>query len=149
MIFYSFRVTPVGHFGGVSALTARDFQEINGFSNVFWGWGGEDDNLYQRILYKNLTATRTFDTEPHLIPLMRYRTLYHKKAKPNPEWIALINEGKSRFQCDGLIDLRYKKLDLKFKLFYTHISVDIQQSLPVQPKSFFWKCNRETLNYMV
>ncbi len=113
-------------------MSPNDFQHINGFSNVFWGWGGEDDNLYQRILFHNLTVTRTFENDSSLIPLMRYRTLFHKKAKPNPEWIALIDEGKIRFKFDGLNDLKYRKLYLKFEPLYTHISVDIQQYLLFQ-----------------
>ena len=40
---------PYGHFfGGVEALSREHFELINGFSNIFWGWGGEDDNLYFR-----------------------------------------------------------------------------------------------------
>jgi hypothetical protein len=120
-------VTPVGHFGGVCAFLAKDFQHINGFSNIFWGWGGEDDNLYQRIVFHNLTATRTFGTEPQNVPIMRYRTLYHKKEEPNQELMALINEGKNIFQLDGLTSLRYRKLHLQFKPLFTHIFVHIQQ----------------------
>lgn len=35
-------------FGGVSGLTVEQFQKINGFPNAFWGWGGEDDDLWNR-----------------------------------------------------------------------------------------------------
>ena len=35
-------------FGGVEMFKTPHFQKINGFSNMFWGWGGEDDNLYYR-----------------------------------------------------------------------------------------------------
>ncbi len=36
-------------FGGVSALSAAHVRKVNGFSNQFWGWGGEDDDMSQRI----------------------------------------------------------------------------------------------------
>lgn len=35
--------------GGVIALTPAAYRKINGFSNMFWGWGGEDDDFFQRM----------------------------------------------------------------------------------------------------
>lgn len=38
------------YFGGVVAFNRQDFEAINGFPNTFWGWGGEDDEMYSRIV---------------------------------------------------------------------------------------------------
>ena len=38
-------------FGGAGSFTKQHFELINGFSNKFWGWGGEDDDLYNRYIY--------------------------------------------------------------------------------------------------
>ena len=38
-------------FGGAGSFTKQHFNLINGFSNKFWGWGGEDDDLYNRYIY--------------------------------------------------------------------------------------------------
>ena len=38
----------LGYFGGITSFSASQFRQINGFPNNFWGWGGEDDELYKR-----------------------------------------------------------------------------------------------------
>ena len=37
-----------GQFGGVAAMTTDHFRKINGYSNAFFGWGGEDDDIAVR-----------------------------------------------------------------------------------------------------
>ena len=45
-------------FGGVCALTRDHFYKVNGFSNMYWGWGGEDDDMYHRLREENLSISR-------------------------------------------------------------------------------------------
>ena len=45
-------------FGGVSAISKEHLKLVNGFSNQFWGWGGEDDDMSRRVRDNNLTITR-------------------------------------------------------------------------------------------
>ena len=33
-------------------------QMVNGFSNMFWGWGGEDDDMANRLRVKKLFISR-------------------------------------------------------------------------------------------
>jgi hypothetical protein len=38
------------YFGGIVAFSSDMFKKINGYPNNFWGWGGEDDELYKRAV---------------------------------------------------------------------------------------------------
>lgn len=42
------------YFGGVTLFNKEDFENINGYSNEYWGWGFEDDDLLVRCLQKDL-----------------------------------------------------------------------------------------------
>ncbi|XP_023571854.1 beta-1,4-galactosyltransferase 1 [Octodon degus] len=46
---FGFSLPYVQYFGGVSALSKRQFLTINGFPNNYWGWGGEDDDIFNRF----------------------------------------------------------------------------------------------------
>lgn len=48
ILYLVFRLPYATIFGGAGAFLKKDFENINGFSNEFWGWGGEDDDLYHR-----------------------------------------------------------------------------------------------------
>ncbi len=44
----TFRLPYATYFGAISALTRQQVKLSNGYSNKFWGWGGEDDDLGKR-----------------------------------------------------------------------------------------------------
>uniref|UniRef100_A0A0N8BQ41 Beta-1,4-N-acetylgalactosaminyltransferase n=1 Tax=Daphnia magna TaxID=35525 RepID=A0A0N8BQ41_9CRUS len=125
---YDYRPTPKQHLGGVSAFTVTDFQLINGFSNVFWGWGSEDDDLYRRVVHHNLTVTRITDNESAFANIVRYRMIDHRKEKSNPDRNWLLEGWKHRLINDGLNNLSYKTLHVLLTPLFTHITVDIQQT---------------------
>ncbi len=37
-------------FGGASLVSSALFQAVNGYSNEYWGWGGEDDDMALRLV---------------------------------------------------------------------------------------------------
>lgn len=50
----SLRETFKEYFGGVTLFPVEDFEKINGYSNKYWGWGFEDDDLLFRCKLKNI-----------------------------------------------------------------------------------------------
>jgi len=37
--------------GGVLNMRTEHFQRVNGYSNLYWGWGAEDDDMAFRYIY--------------------------------------------------------------------------------------------------
>ncbi len=46
------------YFGGIVAFSREQYEAINGYPNNFWGWGGEDDEMYKRIVKVSLRVFR-------------------------------------------------------------------------------------------
>ena len=53
--FYEFLI------GGVLILTLDMYKKLNGFSNLYWGWGGEDDDLSLRFIERRMCVVRPSD----------------------------------------------------------------------------------------
>jgi hypothetical protein len=46
------------YFGGVTLFPVKDFEEIDGYSNKYWGWGYEDDDLLFRCKEKMINLNK-------------------------------------------------------------------------------------------
>lgn len=77
--YFSHRAAYKGYAGGVLAIRRFQFEHINGFSNEFFGWGGEDDDLYNRLRFKQ------YDVDRDLSRGGFFFSLDHNQAEPNPE----------------------------------------------------------------
>uniref|UniRef100_A0A1I8FRC8 Beta-1,4-galactosyltransferase 4 n=1 Tax=Macrostomum lignano TaxID=282301 RepID=A0A1I8FRC8_9PLAT len=95
--------------GGVLAMPVRHFLKVNGYSNLFWGWGGEDDDMEAR-------------PNPRLA---RYRMIRHQARKE------FLNE---RYRLDGLNSLSYSLVASESRPLYTHFLIDLGQ--PPRSSSF-------------
>jgi hypothetical protein len=48
------------YFGGVVLFTKEQAERINGYSNEYWDWGQEDDDLFWRCYYEKYTTGKVF-----------------------------------------------------------------------------------------
>jgi len=55
------------YLGGVVGLSSQCFEKINGFPNNFFGWGGEDDAMYDRLAFNNIPMYRPTIGEYELV----------------------------------------------------------------------------------
>ncbi|KAI5637572.1 beta-1,4-N-acetylgalactosaminyltransferase bre-4 [Phthorimaea operculella] len=107
-------------FGGVSAMTYEQVQKVNGFSNEYWGWGCEDDDMSYRIRKMNYHIAR------YKMSIARYTMLNHKRQAPNPKRHILKRKAVDRMQTDGINTVDYNLTSVEKRHLLTHIIVDIE-----------------------
>ena len=121
------------YFGGVTALTGEQFARINGFSNLFFGWGMEDDNLRERV---NHVYGRFVKVAPHI---GRYHSESHDIQERNEARRKIFNDlesyRKRKGLTEGLATLNYTLLSVLRAPLYTHISVTYDQDFVL--RSFY------------
>ena len=67
---FGFKLPYNGYFGGVTLFDKNSFQRVNGFSNDYWGWGAEDDDILFRCKVLEIKTSRKKG---------RYQSLKHEK----------------------------------------------------------------------
>ncbi|KAJ8922144.1 hypothetical protein NQ315_004079 [Exocentrus adspersus] len=103
-------------FGGAISISTKQFKMVNGMSNSFYGWGGEDDDFYRRVNTSGLKPCR-FDPEVN-----RYIMLSHKKQDANKNRFLLMKLAVRESENDGLNSLLHH-WSIKLEDLYTYITV--------------------------
>src|SRR6218665_1808206 len=120
-------------FGGVVSLTADMFRRVNGYSLKYFGWGGEDDDMWSRVG----RLWRIFG-----IPTMigRYSSISHNRDatnRRNPSRHSLIGVGYKQNKnksIDGLSGLVYDVNGVELKPLFTRFEVDINTTVLHYPQ---------------
>lgn len=119
---FGFRLPYNQYFGGVSSMSKEQYLKINGFPNNYWGWGGEDDDIYNRLASKGMSISRPSGE------VGKCRMIRHdrdKKNEPNPQRFDRIAHTRETMYKDGINSLSYRVVKTeKFDLF-TKITVDV------------------------
>ena len=143
---YKFKMPYKTYFGGVVGFIPSVYARINGFSNMFWGWGGEDDDIYNRIINNGFTIFAYTSG--------RFLNTEHERDKSNlKNNIVTLSTGNRT--NDGLTDcLKYTKpITTIIDNEEIHIAVYINKTLctilvPTQKneKSIFSSSKKFVLN---
>ncbi|KAK3097752.1 hypothetical protein FSP39_012812 [Pinctada imbricata] len=113
---WNYKLPYMSIFGGVVAMSEEQIQQVNGFSNIFFGWGGEDDDMFQRWFNAQIYSE-------FMIKLRRFN---------------LLETASQRSKYDGINSLRYKVLKKNYNKLYTYILISVNQTEIMLDKDFVW-----------
>jgi hypothetical protein len=107
------------YFGGIVAFSKEQYEKINGFPNNFWGWGGEDDEMYNRT--KKVGFQRIGPTSGTITD-MEEMTLDNKLKflRDHSKWKCMnkrevLEEHDATWKSNGLSNLQYQPLSQTWK----------------------------------
>jgi hypothetical protein len=125
------------------------YKTVNGFSNLYWGWGGEDDDLSLRLIQRRMCIVRpnyefaVYVGRKSIIDFLFLKFCFHCLALPHPHGqrndarFDLLTWATVRLDTDGYaqIDSMTRIVDIRKTSTVTHLKldVDVDQSLYKPP----------------
>lgn len=112
-------------FGGVVSFSTEHYIKINGFSNLFWQWGGEDDNMYDRTVLSGLKRQRENLTIARYTMLKHVNRMYTRTEHEWKESYRLVKVAKEHREADGYNSVVYRINEMRVEQLYTSIEFDL------------------------
>jgi len=152
---FKYRLVYPEYFGGVTMFNKENFKWINGFSNKYWGWGFEDDDLLYRCRRRGVPLTEQWvgsseDRTPRYINCMEFNGQDYLEIKSSP---SMDEATRSSFSMEvwveptGDLELNPNKAYDEFHIFTRpghHVGIAYTSGL--QYKGSIWNSNG--LQYM-
>jgi len=113
--------------GGCILFTQDNFEKINGYSNLYSGWGAEDDDLANRVKHVFQKITRR-DGIYFALPHVKENFTKSFRTGPNIDYknnIKLLENSVENMFSDGLNTLSYRISSIDHTPFYRHYKVNI------------------------
>uniref|UniRef100_H2ZR15 Beta-1,4-galactosyltransferase n=1 Tax=Ciona savignyi TaxID=51511 RepID=H2ZR15_CIOSA len=136
---YGYRLPYPSLFGGVTMLGIDQFRDVNGYSNMFWGWGGEDDDMFARLFTRGYSITRP----PYQIA--KYRMSFHHRDKGNKLNLLryeILSNTVTKMMRDGLNGVKYSVVGVDKTPLFTNITADVGTAIvQCRPCLSNWTCN--------
>ncbi|XP_069492029.1 beta-1,4-galactosyltransferase 4 [Ambystoma mexicanum] len=123
-----YRLRYKGYFGGVTAMTREQFAKVNGYSNNYWGWGGEDDDLRERVSLQKMKVVRPSPD------VAKYTMVFHTRDSGNEvnrDRMKLLRRVAKVWQSDGLNTCSYKVLTIEHNPLYINVTADLSDSTKI------------------
>lgn len=105
---FGFKLPYEGYFGGVTMFDKKNFLKINGYSNDYWGWGAEDDDILLRCRVAGIQVGRRVG---------RYKSLSHERIIERSAYNKNLEKFNSHrgpdsinISKEGVSTLKYEKI---------------------------------------
>lgn len=96
------------YLGGIISISGKNFTQLNGYPNNYWGWGGEDDELRRRVNDINLQIENPKEENCEITDLEEMNLQQKLQLlKENQDWknmkkIELKEEHSKTWQTNGI-----------------------------------------------
>jgi len=137
--------------GALINFGEKTFKKINGYPNNFWGWGGEDDALINRLLNSGYD-TIYYPEVGSIIDIEE--DIYHKTINSTENKVKMTNKDLNKYEKlyedldlksfgkNGLSDLNYKiLLEKDINENVTQITVDLLKKEDMKKYPDLYKFN--------
>jgi len=107
------------YLGGIISISGKNFTELNGYPNNYWGWGGEDDELRRRVNDINLQIENPKEENCEITDLEgmnlqeKLQVLRENEDWKNMRKRELKEEHSSTWQDNGVNSIEGEYIDLK------------------------------------
>ncbi|XP_060066845.1 beta-1,4-galactosyltransferase 4-like [Ylistrum balloti] len=111
--------------GGILSVTYKQFVKANGYSNCFFVWGGEDDNLCHRFHSLGYQVIRPSEKVGHIT------TLFHERDPEVNERNVVLKKVRNHTYTDGLNTLqdKYTLVVREERKLFTWLYVRVNEEL--------------------
>jgi len=122
------------YLGGIISISGKNFTELNGYPNNYWGWGGEDDELRRRGNDINLQIENPKEENCEITDLEQMNLQQKLQLlKENQNWknmkkIELKEEHSKTWQTNGVNSIEGEYTDIhseEINDYTTKITVEL------------------------
>ncbi|XP_013194967.2 beta-1,4-galactosyltransferase 1 [Amyelois transitella] len=116
---FRFVIPYLNLFDGAIAIVSKQFKAVNGMSNEFYGWGGEDDDLYARLEAQGIKPCRFEPSTSQYHKVTLESQIRRDRSRKS------VIYSKEKMALDGLNTLKFTEVATVLHPLFTHIMVDL------------------------
>jgi len=122
-------------FGGITMLRPSDYIKANGMSNLFWGWGREDDDMQHRIELASLEVAKPLNYDqarykmiPHQHPWI-FRNFKLRDSTTDVRYLPpeFLVKYKERTPVEGVNSVEYQLARTVSMPYYTKLYIELRR----------------------